>query len=495
MAKQDSTPIDAGVYCRISYDPKGDLLGVSRQEPPCRDLCARKGWRVVEVYVDDDISAYHRTRRPEYERLLADVEAGRIQAIVAWHPDRLTRRPVENERLIDLADRYHVQLATVKVGDHDLATPAGRMQFRMLGVMARYESEHMAERRVLMLGQRAAEGLPHFGGQRSFGYQPGGLELDRAEHDLAREAVERLLRKRETVYAVLNDWRERGVRTPGTRKHPDGKVWSTTPFITMLTSPRLAGLRQHQGEILMDKHGQQVQAAWPAIVTPAEREELLKLFAGRPRRPGRPPKRLLVGVVYCGREGCGRKLVSCWPGDIPGRWAYGCKRGMNQDGCARTFIDGRQLDHLITERVLDRLTGGGGLANAVAAAVADDATLKAVNARAEEDRRALAEADHARYVTRELDHQRYLAVKAPLEAGIAEADRLLKRRPDLGPLLDLPRTEAALRRWWASPKRTLEERRAVIGAVLARVEIRPRPTRRSHFDPSRVVISKDGWKV
>jgi site-specific DNA recombinase len=479
-------PTAAGIYCRISYDPKGDRLGVDRQEPACRDLCARKGWTVTEVYTDDDISAYHRKRRPAYERLLADVEAGRITAIVAWASDRLTRRPIEAEGLIDLAERTGVKLATV-TGEYDLASPDGRMHFRILGSIARREVEHMAERRQLMLAQRAGTGVPGFGGQRPFGYRPGGMELDPDEAKLIREATDRLLRKGETVYAVLADWRTREVRSPGTHKHPKGNPWSTTPFRDMICSPRLAGLRQHRGEVIGP-------AAWPAIITPAERDQLKGLFARNPRRPGRPATRLLVGVVFCGRPGCGRHLVSCWPSDNRGMWAYGCKRGIGQDGCARTYVDGRQTDLLITERVIDRLAGQG-LGNAIRTATVDDATLQAVARTVDDAEHDLDEAAHARYVTKELDHKRYLAAKADLEAKIAEGRRVLARGSSVGPLLDLPRTEAALRRWWASPTTTLERRRGVVRAVLARVEIRPRALRRSQFEPGRIVIPEGGWKV
>jgi hypothetical protein len=50
-------PIRAAIYCRISKDPAGDRLGVERQEPICRKICASLGWIVAGVYVDDDISA------------------------------------------------------------------------------------------------------------------------------------------------------------------------------------------------------------------------------------------------------------------------------------------------------------------------------------------------------------------------------------------------------------------------------------------------------
>jgi site-specific DNA recombinase len=491
----------AGIYARISYDPEGNRLGVDRQVPACEQLCADRGWSVVDRFVDDDASAFSGKRRPEYERLLNDVKSGRITAIVCWSSDRLTRRPIENEHIIDLAERLGTKLGTV-TGEHDLATHDGRMAFRIMGAIARRESEHMSARRKLMLEQRARKGLPSFGGVRPFGFRPGGMELDEAEAGLIREAVGRLLRKGETVYAVLSDWRERGIHSPGTKKRPEGKPWSTTPFRDMITSARLAGLRQHRvcgkraatGE---HRHSDQCieiigEAAWPRIVSPAERDELRKMFARNPRRPGRSPVRLLVGVIFCGR--CGRRLVSTWPSDNRGAWSYGCKKGISQDGCARTFIDGRQTDLLVTERVLDRLIHQG-LANAVKATVQGSADDEALAQRIEEDDRALGELAHARFVERSIDHKRYLEVKAEIEQRQTEDHRLMGRHASAAALLDLPRTEAAMRHWWSSPSTTLEARRAVLRAVLARVEVQPRAIRRSQFEPGRVVVPEGGWRV
>jgi site-specific DNA recombinase len=93
--------LTAGIYARISYvrreDGTKERLGVERQVPPCRELARRKGWTLVEpVYEDNDLSAFSGKRRPGYEQLLADAKAGRINVIVAWHADRLTRQPIEN---------------------------------------------------------------------------------------------------------------------------------------------------------------------------------------------------------------------------------------------------------------------------------------------------------------------------------------------------------------------------------------------------------------
>ncbi|HEV8652304.1 MAG TPA: recombinase family protein, partial [Actinomycetes bacterium] len=294
MPKQQ---LAAGVYARISYvrqaDGTPERLGVERQVPPCRELARRQGWTVAEpVYEDNDLSAYSGKRRPGYEQLLADAKAGRIKVIVAWHADRLTRQPTENEALIALAERYGIQLATV-TGEHDLATPSGRLHFRMLGSIARYESEHRAERLRLKWDELARAGKPKGGGVRPFGFEPDRMTLDEVEAALLREAAERVLAG-EGLYAVLRDWHAREIVTP------TGKVWSTTSLRRALLAPRSAGLREHRGEVLGP-------AVWPAILDETTRKRLLELFGRDDRkRQGRPRTYLLSGITICGREGCGR---------------------------------------------------------------------------------------------------------------------------------------------------------------------------------------------
>ncbi len=65
------------IYARISSDREADGLAVARQLADCRRLAERKGWSVVEEYVDDDVSAWSGRERPEYARMLADLRRGR----------------------------------------------------------------------------------------------------------------------------------------------------------------------------------------------------------------------------------------------------------------------------------------------------------------------------------------------------------------------------------------------------------------------------------
>jgi DNA invertase Pin-like site-specific DNA recombinase len=97
--------VRAGIYTRISSNPSGQRAGVERQRRDCEAHCAARGWQVAETFCDNDVSAYGKRPRRAYEAMLAAVEAGRIDAIVTWHNDRLHRSPKELEAFIDLVER------------------------------------------------------------------------------------------------------------------------------------------------------------------------------------------------------------------------------------------------------------------------------------------------------------------------------------------------------------------------------------------------------
>src|SRR4030095_16540530 len=117
-----------------------------RQEPPCRDFCAQQGWTVAKVYIDDNRSAYKRNvKRDDFERMLADVRAGRIDAIVTWQADRLLRTVVDAAATVAIAKRHRTTIAKVG-GTIDLQTASGRKRFYDLAVAAEFESDLKSER-------------------------------------------------------------------------------------------------------------------------------------------------------------------------------------------------------------------------------------------------------------------------------------------------------------------------------------------------------------
>jgi len=160
--------IRAGIYARISSDREGDNLAISRQLADCEALAARREWKVVERYVDSDISAYSGKRRPEYQRMLEEIDAGVVEAVVVYHADRLHRHPRELEDFIDLCQRTDTKLATVS-GDLDLSTHEGQLLARITGAVARKESDDKSRRVRRKHDELAAAGRGSGGGTRPFG--------------------------------------------------------------------------------------------------------------------------------------------------------------------------------------------------------------------------------------------------------------------------------------------------------------------------------------
>src|SRR5262245_55540557 len=145
-------------YRRISDDPEGRALGVTDQGDDIDRLAKRLGLTVVGDYVDNDISASTRTtkERPDYDRMLADARAGAFDVIMCYSSSRLTRRPRENEDLIELAQRYGIRYVYVQSPEWDLNTADGREYARMAAVRDAAESERISER-VQRAARRRAE--------------------------------------------------------------------------------------------------------------------------------------------------------------------------------------------------------------------------------------------------------------------------------------------------------------------------------------------------
>lgn len=276
----------AGIYVRISSDPSGQRLGVTRQREACAGRAAEHGWTVHRVYEDNDVSAYSGRPRPQYQAMLADLEAGVIDAVVVWDLDRLTRRPLEIEHFIELADRHAIALASVG-GDVDLSTDNGRMFARIKGAVARAEVERKSARQKAANEQRRAAGVMHVG-RRAFGYSPDGTALVEVEAAWVRKAVASLLAGG-TIGGIVRDLNAAGMATTA------GNPWKPTEVRRMLASPRYAALLVHRGAVIGD-------GAWPPIITVDDHRAVRAILDDPTRRTARPKQTsaLLVGVATCG---------------------------------------------------------------------------------------------------------------------------------------------------------------------------------------------------
>jgi DNA invertase Pin-like site-specific DNA recombinase len=323
----------AGVYVRLSQDRTGAGVQIDRQEEDCRALCARLGWSVAGIYSDNDTSAYDRKKkRPGYTRMMADLRAGVIDAVAVYHLDRLYRRPRELEDLLDLCQSGKVAYAAT-FGEVDLSNSDGRAMARVMVTMAAKSSEDTARRVVRAQEQARANGKPHGGGVRPFGYESDRVTIRNDEAELVREAARRIL-SGDSPYGVLRDWKRRGITTT------TGGEWSRSGLIHVLTSGRYWGRAIHKGQDVGP-------AAWRAILTPDQGLRLQAALRSGSGHKGPRASRAypLRGVLRCGH--CGHGL-SAGP-----RQSYVCDKG--KSGCNKTRINKAHAEAAVLEAILYRL--------------------------------------------------------------------------------------------------------------------------------------------
>ena len=458
-----STTIRAAVYLRISKDKTGKKAGVDRQRDDCLALAEKLGWPVSRVYTDNDISAYSGKRRPDYQALCADIADGTVNAVIAWHPDRLHRRSAELESWLDLVGD-NVQHATCQAGLWDLSTPSGRMTARILGAVGQHESEHRSERVCAAKAVDARKGK-HNGGIRCYGYHSDGMRVYEDEAVEVRRIADAIV-KGVSLRSLARELNGRGVPTTAAlRPVPLGggkHGWTQAKLRGVMVSPRLAGYRAHrEGTETKLYRGQ-----WPAILDETTYAATVSILEDPKRRTpgprmGRTPTTLGTGLYRCG-DCAGPMRKSKASGGWP---IYRCSGSITHGG-KHVSRRADTLDAFVTDALIRRLSEPGFI----------PAMCDRVNADGDADQAALiTERDEIRAALDELAQAAESgAVTAKLALTLARQTRELTERADeithllaqngqRSPVADLIGAEDIEASWHAL---TLPVQRAILAAVV-----------------------------
>lgn len=331
----------AAIYARISFDPEGRSDSPEDQAARCQVRATELHFEATsdDVFTDRSISAYKDTKRPELLRLLEAVEDGRYKAVIVWKLDRLTRHYRRGNEIIRRILDAGVTL--VSVTEHiDTGTPIGEAIVGFQLAQAQSESDNTSKRNTRKHATWAAQGVPAVGGNRSFGYrhipavdgQPARLEPEPTESKAIRQIVKRIM-KGESLRSCAQWLNDNGITTT------TGGPWTGQTLRQMLRNPTLAGLRK--------LNGIETAGNWKAIISPEEREELLCYFASVTPSGSEPVKRLLSGILKCGR--CGAPMyVSA------GR--YVCYKAVGSDACGSVSSSVQRLEVYVIDQLFTFLS-------------------------------------------------------------------------------------------------------------------------------------------
>ncbi|GEL22749.1 hypothetical protein PSU4_17030 [Pseudonocardia sulfidoxydans NBRC 16205] len=460
------------LYLRISRDKSGAGLGVDRQRAECQALADKLGWVVVATFEDNDMSAYSGKPRPGYRALLDAIQAGTVDTVVAWHTDRLHRSPSELEEWIEVCDPRGVEVHTVKAGPIDLATPSGRMVARVLGGIARYESEHRSERIASKNDEIVRRG-GFLGGVRPFGYTADGMQLEPGEAKMITAATRAIL-DGGSLRTVVKEWNATGRRTT-----KSGQAWSSSSVRDVLMRGRNAGLVQHRGRIVGP-------ASWPAIVSEDEWRGVCALLGSPSRRtsPGNEVRWLGSLLYQCGV--CAETMIVGTSGQHR-HPSYKC-RGSDQGGPRHVTRQAAALDEFVEQVIVTRLSLDD--AREMFAPHRPDVDVTAIRAdlaRIDQHRTDLAE----RLGSGEISIAMMDAANRPLLARQAEMERALADAAIRSPLAELVDATDVAAEWARLP---LQMRRSILDELMT-VTVLPAPRGRrpggGYFDPEYVRIE---WK-
>jgi DNA invertase Pin-like site-specific DNA recombinase len=304
-----NTQVRAGCYCRISSDPKDKRQGVERQREDTSAVCEVKGWTVAGFYIDNDRSASNGKTRPEWDRLLADINAGKIDAIVVWNQDRGWRQMSELEDLRKFFKKLgrKIHLTVTLIGDIDFDDPYSVAAAQQRTVNSELETAVMKIRQTRAHRQHAERGLPKW--RKAFGYLPyigdkkdddGTRERDPITAPLVEKAYRVTLAgaSLKDVARLFNDANAFGL---------NGKPWNESTVSQFLRKPRNAGLRSYHGEIVG-------KGTWEPLVDEKLWRSVQHKINAQSRKPGKKSvqQHLLTRMLQCGKPGCGGYLGGNW---------------------------------------------------------------------------------------------------------------------------------------------------------------------------------------
>ncbi|MGN1270828.1 MAG: TnpV protein [Clostridia bacterium] len=244
------------MYIRVTTEDQArEGFSLGEQEEKLRQLCEFKEYQIFKVYQDAGISAKDMEHRSGFQQMMDDMRKGKINYIVAYKLDRVTRSVRDLEQLIEELEKYNCYLICER-DDVNTSTANGPFFVRMLTVLSQLEIEVVSERTKFgMSGAIKAEHLP---GTSPLGYYRDidkVVKIDSNTKGIVRRIfnmylegksyyqISCILDEEKVLYPEHNKWTEAAVRTI-----INNRIYVGDYYIPNLTIPK-------QEKIILNKYG------------------------------------------------------------------------------------------------------------------------------------------------------------------------------------------------------------------------------------------------
>ena len=237
-----------GCYCRVStIEQAKEGYSIVEQQERTTKYCESMGWNIYNTYVDAGFSGAS-TDRPALQQMLSDIKFGRIQKVVVYKLDRLSRSQKDTLQLIE--DEFlanNVDFVSMRE-NFDTSTPFGRAMIGILAVFAQLEREQIKERMEMGKDARAKLGKYMGGARIPFGYdyKNGKLMINDYEAMIVKEMFQMVL-DGYTIRSIAKIFNEKGYRTRET-------IWRDRGISTILRSETYIGNIKYKKTYLKGIH-------------------------------------------------------------------------------------------------------------------------------------------------------------------------------------------------------------------------------------------------
>ncbi|MDB8552870.1 recombinase family protein [Turicibacter sanguinis] len=306
-----------GLYARVSTDEQAkEGYSIGAQCKKLQQYAELNDWDGV-LYIDDGYSAKD-LNRPQARQLFKDIEAKKIDTVVVYKLDRLTRNVKNLYELMDLFDKNDCKLISL-TESLDTSSASGRFFITMLGAMAQWERETIGER--TFVGMKEAIKAGKVNGRTPFGYRKvdGKFTIHEQEAEIVRTIFDKYNRGI-GVDTIIKDFQKDGLV-------PIDKPWDATKVFRILESRAYIGdfvVTFRDGEVNINK------GVFPPIVSNELFNSANEMLQRKKRLHVRAKgtARLFSGVLTCSK--CGGDIF----GENPNGLRYKCKNKFKLDGCS-----------------------------------------------------------------------------------------------------------------------------------------------------------------
>lgn len=160
---------NVGIYTRVStIEQVNEGYSLEEQQLRLTKYCESQGYKIYKIYTDAGISGKATDNRPGYQEMMRDMRKGKVNLILAFKMDRISRSIIDLENFFNTTKKFNCSIEFL-YEKFDTNGAAGMLFARMLGIFAMFERELIQER--TLIGVEGAINNGNFGGKTPFGYK------------------------------------------------------------------------------------------------------------------------------------------------------------------------------------------------------------------------------------------------------------------------------------------------------------------------------------